>query len=388
MWRVTADEAVRCTECSHEIPPGAACLSQMPSAMPEGILRRAYDNFCLECEACDAEARAFGLLAPCYVRRLNRWYARKEKMREPVECGHCKEAIPAGSWAPVQKFYAWPDGEASAEPVDEQGYPGGAAAGAAAGVAVKPRPAGWRNLSRLTQRQFQRRGLGGARGTRSQAMARQLYERLVPEPVRNLGEPSVKTFVDGKDFSHIESVANAPGKAKAADNIVLESTRLNQARGSLNMTLAELRAASLANRFSELKALSTAILRGGVKAGLVSAAIEAAVAGPENFLHYKRGRKSGERAAKDAAKTAASASAVGVATAGAAHAAAMTGVGLSLSPSSAPIAVAGGAVFVAGAVYRIKKAAERDLPLDEYRVFFCKDTTCQQVYALSVVGAA
>lgn len=388
MWRVTADESVRCTECGHAIPPGAACLSQMPSPMPEGILRRAYDNFCLECEACDAEARAFGLLAPCYVRWLNRWHARKEKTREPVECGYCKEAIPAGSFAPVQKFYAWPDGEASADPVDEPGYPGGAAAGTAAGVAVKPRPAGWYDLSRAMRLRFRRGGLGGARGFRSQVQARQLYEGAVPARIRNLGEPAVRDFLRGKSFSHVESVANAPGKAKAPGNIVLESARANQARASLNMTASEMRAAGAANRISAVKAVSSALFRGGVKAGFISAALEAAVAAPENLLHYKRGRKSGEQAAKDTAKSAVSASAVGVATAAVVHVAAGTGIGLSLGPLGAPIAVAGGVVFVAGAVYRIKKAAERDLPLDEYRVFFCKDTTCQQVYALSVVGAA
>ena len=210
----------------------------------------------------------------------------------------------------------------------------------------------------------------------------------MPKPIRNLGEPAVGRFLRGKSFSHVESVANAPGKAKAPGNIVLEGVQANHARGSLNMTVAELTAARAANRVSAFKALSAATTRGGVKAGAISAAFEAVVAAPENFLHYKRGRKSGKQAAKDAAKRAASASAVGVATAGAAHAAAMTGVGLSLGPLGAPIAVAGGAVFVVGAVYRIKKAAERDLPLDEYRVFFCKDTACKEAYALSVAGAA
>ena len=135
MWRVIAEEGIRCAECGHAIPPGAACLSQMPPTMPEGFLRRKYDNFCLECEDCNADARASGSLArPCYARWLNHWYAHKEKTREPVECAHCKEAIPAGSRTAAQKFYAWPDSGASAEPLIEPDYPGGAAAGAAAGV--------------------------------------------------------------------------------------------------------------------------------------------------------------------------------------------------------------------------------------------------------------
>ena len=356
--------------------------------MPDGVLRRAYDNFCLECEACDAEARASGLLAPCYVRWLNHWYVRKEKTREPTVCGYCNEPIPVGSWAPVQKFYAWPDGEASAMEADEPSQPAsGAAAGAAAGVAITPRPATWHSISGALRRRFVRGGLGGARGFRSQAMARQLYERRVPEAVRNMGEPAVREFLRGKSFSHVVSVANAPGKAKALGNVVLESVQINQARGSVDMTLAELMATRAANRASAVKALSSATLIGGAKAGIVSAAIEAAVAGPENYLHYKRGRKSGEQATKDAAKTVASASAVGVATAGVAHAAAMSGVGLSLGPLGAPIAVAGGAVFVIGAVRRIKKAAERDLPLNEYRVFFCKDAVCKHAYALSFAAA-
>ena len=79
---------------------------------------------------------------------------------------------------------------------------------------------------------------------------------------------------------------------------------------------------------------------------------------------------------------------VGVATAGVAKGAAMTGLGLSLGPFGTPVMIAGGIVLAGSAFYRINKAAKRDLPLDEYHIFFCKDARCNTRFARELTDAA
>ncbi|MCY4528358.1 MAG: hypothetical protein OXD46_04920 [Chloroflexi bacterium] len=153
------------------------------------------------------------------------------------------------------------------------------------------------------------------------------------------------------------------------------------------MTAAE-RAAAMSERgASATRAGAKAAIRGGVKAGLIAAAAEAVVSVPENILHYRRGRKSGEQAAKDAAKNTGIAAGVGIATAGVAKGAALAGIGLSLGPMGTPLMVAGGVVFGSSAIYRIAKAARRDLPLDEYRIFFCKAKRCRTKFARDITMA-
>ena len=108
---------------------------------------------------------------------------------------------------------------------------------------------------------------------------------------------------------------------------------------------------------------------------MIAAAAEAFVAVPENMLHYNRGRKSGEQAAKDTAKSTAFAAGVGFATAGVAKGAALAGIGLSLGPFGTPLMIAGGLVFVGSAINRIANAAERDLPLDRTPNLFLRRTS-------------
>ena len=382
MWQVVVEEDIYCRECHHLISSGTDCLSQMPSRMPENFRRRKYENFCIECAECDAGTRA------CYVRRLNHWYTREEKTVGPVNCGYCSETIPDGTRTVVQRLYAWPDSETGSESKNGPVHYGGAAVGIAAGTAVKPAPVGWHNLSGSTQRRFQSGGLGRGLGARSPTMAQRLYEREVPEAVRSMGEPAVKDFLRGKHFSHIKSVANAPGRAKAPSNIILEDAGTNLSRGSRNMTSAGREAAKSAGRASAIRTGTKAAIKGGAKAGLIAAAAEAAVSLPENILHYRRGRKSRGQATQDIAKSTATAAGVGVAAAGVAKGAAMAGIGLSLGPFGTPLMIGGGVLLAGSAAYRIAKAAKRDLPLDEYRLFFCKNLRCKNSFARDVTNAA
>ncbi len=396
MWRVIAEEDIRCTECSHIISMGSRCLSQMPTAMPDDFLRRKYQNFCIECAECNAKTRKQGLRArACYTRRLNHWYTSREKTREDVRCGYCDKTISKGASAVAQKIYAWPETELEVVNGINDGA-GSDTGSVASGMAARPvsgvitnSTGGWNNLSPQTRRLFQTRGLRGrGLGFRSPEMARRLYEQSVPKAVRNLGDDAVREFLRGKDASHITSVANAPGRAKQPSNIVWENPRTNHLRGSRNMTAAEVAAANSAGRLSALGIAAKATVKSAAKGGVFAAATEAAVSVPENILHWRRGRKSGGQAAKDAAKGTAVAAGVGGATAGVATAASAVGVGISLGPFGTPLMIAGGAFLAGNAIYRISKAAKRDVPLDEYYIFFCKAQRCKTRFARSVTESA
>ena len=45
---------MQCTKCSHDIPVGAACLSQLPWDLPAGIHCPAHRNFHIGCFEWDA----------------------------------------------------------------------------------------------------------------------------------------------------------------------------------------------------------------------------------------------------------------------------------------------------------------------------------------------
>ncbi len=234
---------------------------------------------------------------------------------------------------------------------------GGATAGIVVGTAVRPAPAGWHNLSRSTQRRFETGGLGRGLRPRTPAMARRLFEKEVPAAIRRMGEPTLRDWMRGQHFSHDRSVANAPGRARAPSNVLLENARDNLSRGSRNMTAAARAAAQSAGRAAAIRTGARTAVRAGAKAGLIAAAMEAPVTVTENVLHCKRGRKSRGQATRDAVKSIATAGCAGVATGVVATGAAA--VGLSLGPFGVPLMVAGGVVFAGSATYRIANAARR-----------------------------
>ena len=389
MWRVNVEENVACTECFHHIPAGRACLSQVPQRMPEGFRRGNCENFCIECKECRARGRRPRLRPrPCFVSRLNHWYTHKARTLDPVPCGHCGEVIPAGTWTVAQEFYAWPEPGTDSESLNKLSRHGATVTGVSAGTTAKASAAGWHDLSPSTRHRFQFGGLGRGLGSRSSKMGQRLYEKEVPKAVRSLGEPAVRDFLKGKHFSHIKSVANSPGNARAPSNVILENAGVNLSRGSRNMTKAGQAAARSASRASAVRTGAKAAIKSGVKAGMVAAAAESIVAVPENMLHFNRGRKSGEQAVRDTVKSTAIAAGVGFGTAGVAKAATMAGIGLSLGPLGTPLMIAGGVVFIGSAINRIARAAERDLPLTEYRISFCKNKRCKTRYAEAITKAA
>ena len=211
--------------------------------------------------------------------------------------------------------------------------------------------------------------------------AQQLYEATVPRHIRYAGDPAVRDFVKNRDFSHKQSFANRPDLAKATNNTVLEKRSLNRARGARNMTKAEVKAAQSAQRLRGITIGAKTVFRNGLRGGYIAAALEGMVSVPENLLHWKRGRKSGAQAATDAAKNTATSAGVGAIAAGA-----LTFV--SLGAIATPIAAVGALWWTGGAIHRIHHAAKHDLPLDQFRVFFCKDKDCRIEYAETLVDAS
>lgn len=326
-------------------------------------------------------------MAPCFVRRLDHWYTATAQAKEPVDCANCGKSIPRGMWTVFQKLYVWPDlalGTQPSQPIDSGAGTGVVVGGNSTAEAAKQANSGvWHNLSAKTQGRFLSGGLSGrGMGRLTPAMARRLYEKEIPLAIRNQGEKAVQEFIKGKHLSHLKPVVKYPGLAKRPSNIVIEDAGKKLSRRSLNMTGSDFTAAKSASagRHSTIRATAQSAAKG---AG-IAAALEAPVSGLENFFHYRNSRKSGGQAAKDTAKSTATAGVVGLAATGAVKGAALIGVSPTLGPAGIPLAVAGGALIIGSGAYRIIKAARRDLPLDEYRLFFCKDTDCKTKFARAV----
>ena len=374
MWKVLAEEDMPCTECKHGIGAGTKCLSQMPTEMPEHFRRAKYENFCIKCPECDDVA-----IEPCYSRYLANWHTGNERERvkvttEEASCSRCDQAIPERTWVVVQKVYTWPELEdetVTDQPAGGFGRGAGTAGSAVAGTARRTHSGAWHNLSPATQRLFRTRGLGRELGLRSPSMAQRFYERSIPEAIRRQGESAVLRFIGGKDASHIRSVSKMPGWAKRPSNAVWEFAKKNRSRGSKNMSSADLAAAKSVAHNSAIKATA----KGAARGGIFSALIEAPIASLENYLHWKRGRKSGRQAATDAAKSTAGAGAVGVA------ATAATAALPAMAPAVAvSLAAAGVGLMVGSTAHRLYRAARHEMPLDEYCLIFCS-RSCRIEYA-------
>ena len=378
MWKVTSEEALTCTECYHPIQAGEECLSQMPKDMPDKIRRRNYEKFCIGCTRCDSKEDK----PPCYVRRVNHWYVHSTLVEGHVSCVHCNVTIPEGRRAIVQTFYAWPDSTKETVSDDTEASTGGSVPGISF-VAKELSVGKWHSLSNDMQNKLKNAGLGNGRGGARTAMeAEQFYESSIPYHVRNGGESAVKDFIRGRDASHIKSVHNSPSQAKDTGNTLWENAHKNRVRGSRNMNKSEIGATKLENGLRGAKVGGKAALRRGIRGGVIAGAIELPIAAAENFLHWKRDRKSGKQAIKDTA------SKTGV-TAGVSGLVCLTTflLPISLGPLAMPVAILGGTVWAGSSIYRVAKAAKLDIPLDEYRVFFCSERACRSEFAHTVTNS-
>ena len=384
MWLAITEEDISCRECFHVIPEGNPCLSQLPVDMAQGFQRGKFDNFCINCLKCkDKTERS------CYARGLSHWSTFKQTLDRTAPCAACSNTIPKGTKVVAQKFYVWP--EFSPDSEDENtatGIPNSVSAStlAAASGVSKARFGGWESLSTAMRSRFRTAGLGGARGVRTEAMTQRLYESI-PKGIRNLGPDAVRDFMKGKHASHIQSVTNAPGKAKWPSNVVWEKGAKNAARGSRNMSASDIRAARSAARSSAINIGLKSVLRSAARAGVIASAIEAPIAGLENFFHWRRGRKSGGQAIKDSGKSVAITGTVAAVVGGGIGLAGMAGIAVPLGPFGTPLAVGVGALYAISAIRRISGAAKRDLPLYECVLYFCRGSVCKTKFAEGLTDA-
>ena len=370
MWQMIAEPGLRCSECGHSIQPGRLCLSELPEETPDSLVRTDFRNYCIGCPQCWAQGRH-----ACYVRNVeNR--GRSDRAPRSLPCARCGLRIPAGQRAAVDLYYEWPG---AAE--DEQDRTGPALLGAAgipaavtgSDTLLRGVPSSsFEDLSRNLQRKFADAGLGGDRGTRSVADAQGFYQDSIPHPVRNLGEDAVLRFVDGKDASHIQSAHNAPHLVADNSNLTWENSGINRARGAEDMGSGDRLWAQTTNAFDATGIIFRDCLGVAGMAALYAGLLEAPVAAMENYLHYRRSRKTGEEAIRDAAlairRRAATGAVVGFTITAAV---ALVGAGpllVTVSPALLPV---GMALYTYNALKRIREAATNDMPLHRVGTYFC-----------------
>ena len=181
-----------------------------------------------------------------------------------------------------------------------------------------------------------------------------LYKRI-PAGVK-LTEKNIMKFIKGHDVSHRISIKNNPAKAGDANNFVFELSSKNRARGSRNMSRAEVQSARFNNTITGIKCGLKTTVSTAAKGALFGALLELPITCIENAFHIRNNRKSVKEACIDATKD------IGI-TAGVAGttAAAFTGLsllGVTLGPAAIPLVIVGGAVYTWSATDRIWKALD------------------------------
>ena len=276
----------------------------------------------------------------------------------------------AGEWVDTEalQFGASEDVVLDGQKVDvATGLIAGSMAGTSTRVARATASAAntWDSLSKATMQKFKRRGLRNGMASRTDDMARELYE-TVPQSVRAGGEDAVKEFLGKYELSHIKSIRDYPEKAYDLDNVIWEAGELNRRRGANTMKPDEIRVAQEALEQEELLALDKLDRKFGLKSlgrGLAWGAIaEVPIVTLENLLHVHHGRMTPEEAIRDGVNVTALNLGVGAVASGVAYVLASAGVTATVGPAAAVPIMVGGAVLYAGhAVYRLCRAAQPEL---------------------------
>ena len=380
MWPMIAEPGLRCAECRHTIQPGRLCLSDLPEETPAGVSRSDFRNYCIGCAQCWAQGKH-----ACYVRHLD---SSKNTGKTPrsLPCARCGRRIGAGEKAAVEIYFDWPkvveDGESSA---DKWSALGEATIAAGADTLIRGIPDGsFDKLSHGLQQKFQ--NAGGV--YRPLHEAESFFQDDIPYPVRNLGEDAVKDYwgwhgateTYSKDASHIFSKKNELDYANNNNNIVLEDSGINRARGSDNMTELELRQARHTNAIDARGIVFRDCLETAKMTAFYSALLEAPVSVIENMIHYHKGRKTGEEAIKDAAKSITMRAAIGGAVGFAVTGAVALGAGPLLVTVAPILTIVGLPLYGFSALKRILNALKDGLPLHQVGTYFCS-LRCHTTFA-------
>ena len=353
-FRATEKESV-CAHCNHPIAAGSLCISLAPID-DQDIEPSEFAVLHLECESCESGES-------CFVS-----YASKQSPIEAQDegvCAYCHHGIEVGQPILFETILAIAE-ETEAEQAP-QVKAGARLDKLGQGLATMRffrhlASSRFRDLPLQLQRRFQRMGLGNGRGIRTPGQARALYEQVVPGPIRRLGR--TEEYLRNRAASHIESVANVPGKAKSPTNIVLESAKANANRGSRNMNRLELLSIKAGNAVDASRVVGRAIAGGAARGAAWAALFEAPISAAVNGIHYGKGRKSGEEAVKSVAADTAKAGITGAAVGGGMVIVVAAGGGVILAPIALPIAVVAGSIFAVSSAFRIGRALS-DEPKDD-----------------------
>ena len=296
MWHVTAGQHTNCFVCEHQILPGSPCISDLPEQLPKKVNRRDYRHFHLEYPEGDGPVDE--LPKSCY--QVFAAQLKPEQAKQESVCLFCGHLVLEGEEL-LQDFFYVRDDRRRYDGIENNRGPAALLAALAKGQQVKPAPF-LSHLSGPMQNKFRIAGLGRGRGVRGPAAAQEFYRSSVPGPVRNMGEGPVRQFTNGKQASHIRSVANVPSQARNSANIIWESARANTARGSRNMTRLEVVGARTANAAHAAGIVGAAAAKRAGRGALWTAVLELPVSLVENGINVSRGKKTREEALKDTGK--------------------------------------------------------------------------------------
>ena len=365
MWHVTVDQQLTCTGCGHEIQKGERCLSDLPEQLPKGIDREDYRHFHFR----PIPSKTDGAFRSCYhIFAATQEVELAEEKRVCVECG---VAVVEGDHIFHDRFYVWRS-DAGHENSNElsQGL-------ASILKSNRDTSTSFTQLSSRMIRKFVRAGLGNGRGSRTVREAEQFFRASVPGPVRNLGEAAVKQFTKDKEASHIQAVANAPGKAKDSQNIVWEFAGDHIGRGSRDMTRLELFSAQAKNAAHASGIVGrTAALNAGRGAGW-GALFELPVSIAENIICVSKDKKTHKKAVKDAAKSTLAAGVTSGAIAAGITGAVALGAGPALAAAAPVLVPVSIGVFAVSTGSRILRAWRSGL----VRVDICFHSGCYGAFA-------
>ena len=349
MYRLTTRDPVACSECGHTISGGSPCTSEIPEQLHEleNVRTEAFRHFHIICRDCPAGKSCYQV----YASRQTPIVAQGN-----TGCTYCHHPLSAGE--PVfHDSFLFLASNSKTEAADAR-WSGLGLAGLR-GVRLN-RAASFRDLSDSLKLKFINAGLGGRRGLRTFAEAERLFNSTVPRTVRNSGEGAIRKFLRGKQASHIESVSNAPSKAKSPGNIVWESAKNNIRRGPRNMNRMERLAASAKNGAHSVRIVGKAVAANAGRGAAMAAVLEAPVSTLENGIHCARGRKSRGEATKDTAMDVGKAAALGGAMATGITVAGALGGGPFIA-TTAPVAVPLGlGLFALSSAQRIGSAMAHD----------------------------
>ena len=381
MWPMIAESGLKCTECRHHIQPGRLSISELPEEMPVGVSRSDFKNFCLGCPDCWAEGRH-----ACYLRYLARDRYLKKTPRN-LPCARCGLRMEAGDSACVEVYYEWPEtsgGSVSDAPGGTADSVGGRTcassllnAAAAVGIDTLIRGVPSSSFYRLDDSGARLIGKFRAAGRkdwsehRSLPEAEAFYHDSVPDSVRNLGADAVAEFLEGKHASHLLSRRNNPELASRDTNLIWEEGQANNSRLANDMTGEELFRVRQTNAFDAASIVFRRCLDAAATSALYAGLLEAPIAAIENVIYHANGRKSGEAALADAAKSIVMAAAGGAVIGFAVTGAVALGAGPLLVTIAPVLQTVGLALYGYSALKRGLRALDEGLPLNQVGTYFC-----------------